>query len=657
MTSAIHIVIRKPRGPDEQIAPGDIELACGNSRQLALDIVQQGLATFPRGTGPAQRIVVQTTSIPTLDDMLAATFAARLAQGEELPKSAEVFAQYAALARGGYSPGRVAPDLAIEGIYQAISWPLGTHFPDDRAAVDFVRQWNRMAEVLWSAMREGRDPYAEPLFSEAKGFAREIVSLRSDRQVYEQDVKAGIRYRIHLAGAASQENSALVLRKPKSLLFKLWARADTRAPSGDGYLILAVQWDDGNWVFSTDPVQRLSLKPLADALDEAEQKHGTAAKWFDGAPFQHSLVAAPKPGTTLRPGEVLAVFEKWAGARQASQAAPKGSSRRAIAAVAALLVIAMSWIVYQQIFGNSFSDPSRNATELDQLHVRSVKTKGASTAGNLALFVGVNDFRPGEFPRLSFAVDDAIAQAHLFIAELELIPPENAVLALQGQPGTNRGRKQLKALQALGIKPTEASRSDIIAALDRLQALPLAGLDGLMIVSFSTHGLDDAQQHYLMLHDGMYKHPQEGAITVAELNNRMAQITVSKRLLFVDACRSTPQATSKAPPPKMSEGFLEALQSARGQKVMASCAQGEASYEDTSKGHGIFTYWLLMGLKGGPTGAPTDPRGMITIGTIQSFLQEKVPRYSRLNALGIQNPWFSTDDGAQDIPLAVPIAP
>lgn len=48
---------------------------------------------------------------------------------------------------------------------------------------------------------------------------------------------------------------------------------------------------------------------------------------------------------------------------------------------------------------------------------------------------------------------------------------------------------------------------------------------------------------------------------------------------------------------------------------------------------------------------------MITIGTIQSFLQEKVPRYSRLNALGIQNPWFSTDDGAQDIPLAVPIAP
>jgi hypothetical protein len=659
MNPAIQIIIRNPRQAGEQIPPGDIELPAGASRQLALDILQQGLAALPRGNGPAQRIVLQATSLPTLDDMLAATFAAHLAQGEELPKSAEVFAQYSALARGGYSPGRIPPDLTIEGIYHAICWPFGPRLADDRAATEFVHQWNRMAKVLWQAMLDGADPYTQPLFSEAGGFAREIVSLRSDRQVYEQDVKAGIRYRIHPAGTDTRENSALVLRDPKSLLFKQWARADIRSPSGDGYLVLGVQWDGGNWIFSTDPVQRLSLKALADALDEAEKERGASAAWFDGAPFQHSLVAAPKSGTTLRPAEVLAVFEKWAGARQASQASrasAAGNSRRAIAAVAALLVIVISWIAYQKMFGSSFADPSRSAVELDQLHVRSVKTKGATTAGNLALFVGVNEFRPGEFPRLSFAVDDAVAQAHLFIAELELIPPENAVLALQGQPGTNRGRKQLKALQALGVKPTEASRSDIIAALDRLQALPLPG-GGLMIASFSTHGLDDAREHYLMLHDGMVKHPQEGAITVSELNSRMAQITVSKRLLFVDACRSTPQATSKAPPPKMSEGFLEALQSAKGQKVMASCAQGEASYEDTSKGHGIFTYWLLMGLKGGPTGASPDPRGMITIGTIQSFLQEKVPRYSRLNALGVQNPWFSADEGAESIPLAVPIGP
>jgi uncharacterized caspase-like protein len=274
------------------------------------------------------------------------------------------------------------------------------------------------------------------------------------------------------------------------------------------------------------------------------------------------------------------------------------------------------------------------------------------------LFVGVNDFRPGEFPHLTFAVDDAIAQAHLFVAELELIPPENAVVALQGQPGTTRGRKQLKELQALGVKPTEAARSDIIAALDRLQTAPRAGdAEGLLVASFSTHGLENTEGEYIILHDGMYKHPEEGAITVAELNRRLAQMSVSKRLVFVDACRVAPEATTKAPPPRMSEGFLAALQAAKGQKVMASCAQGEASYEDPSKGHGIFTYWLLMGLKGGSTGAPADARGMITVGGLQGFLQEKVPRYSRQHALGVQNPWFSVDDGAQEIPLALPEGP
>ena len=173
-----------------------------------------------------------------------------------------------------------------------------------------------------------------------------------------------------------------------------------------------------------------------------------------------------------------------------------------------------------------------------------------------------------------------------------------------------------------------------------------------MVVSFSTHGLENAQGQYIILHDGLYSQPTEGSITVAELNDLMGRANASKRLLLVDACRVTPEATAKAPPQRMTDQFLQRLQEAKGWEFMTACNKGEASYEDATKGHGIFTYWLLMGLKGG-AGAS---EGLITVGTIESFLTEKVPRYSTLHAQ-MQNPQFTqraTEGNAKDIPLAVP---
>ena len=48
--------------------------------------------------------------------------------------------------------------------------------------------------------------------------------------------------------------------------------------------------------------------------------------------------------------------------------------------------------------------------------------------GNAGLFVGVNEFEDESIQSLRFAVNDAVAQAHLFVLELQLIPAENATL-------------------------------------------------------------------------------------------------------------------------------------------------------------------------------------------------------------------------------------
>jgi hypothetical protein len=73
------------------------------------------------------------------------------------------------------------------------------------------------------------------------------------------------------------------------------------------------------WVISTDPVQRLGIRELAEKLEAAEiSAAGSNAQsdpWFDGAPFYHTLVAAPKSGTKLSHAQVLTIIKKWAKAR------------------------------------------------------------------------------------------------------------------------------------------------------------------------------------------------------------------------------------------------------------------------------------------------------------------------------------------------------
>src|SRR5689334_15374829 len=82
-----------------------------------------------------------------------------------------------------------------------------------------------------------------------------------------------------------------------------------KALAKEGYLFLAVYQKDKHWRFSTDPVRRVSLRGLADPLQQAELARDPAGAasdpWFDGKPFDYTLVGAPKKGTALADGEVL----------------------------------------------------------------------------------------------------------------------------------------------------------------------------------------------------------------------------------------------------------------------------------------------------------------------------------------------------------------
>jgi hypothetical protein len=328
------IVFRAKLAPEDAEPAGEIFILPkgqdSQRRDLAAYVVSHGIPGLVQGAGPLKRIVIPCdTTRPTLDDMLAASFVQRLIEGTGLPAGAATFAKYTALAREGLQPGDMPLDSAMEGIFLAIRSSAGDDLTDPYTGSKFLEEWDRVAQTILRAADAGKDPFVSNLFGDSSQFARERAFLKKDETVYHEDVRRGQHWLIQLPGGPPT-SAMLLLEQPKSLLWKYWSRRDTSAPAGGSYLLLVVDWGKGNWVISTDPIQRIPIKELATALQAAEvHKNPEAANdpWFDGAPFGHTLVAAPHGGTKLSSADIQTIIRKWGKGRPVDDVKKKVAKR------------------------------------------------------------------------------------------------------------------------------------------------------------------------------------------------------------------------------------------------------------------------------------------------------------------------------------------
>lgn len=284
-----------------------------------------------------------------------------------------------------------------------------------------------------------------------------------------------------------------------------------------------------------------------------------------------------------------------------------------------------------------------------------VPVSTVAPGGNAGLFVGVNQFTEDTSLRpLSFAVNDAIAQAHLFVVELKLVPPANTFLALSGEPTTDSAKAQLGALTQAGVQRVLATKTRVLLTLQAVANMAGAESD-LLVVSFSSHGFEERTQPYVMPSDGAHGSLQETALSLKSVERKLADSKAGKRLLLVDACREKSSKESKGGDVAMSAAFREALAAAEGKAVLTSCDTGQLSLENPELGHGVFTHFLLEALHGK---AAADARGFITLGAVSEYLEKAVPEWIKRNRPDasrdtIQKPWLAARLEARHIPLAV----
>lgn len=292
----------------------------GDCRALALLVIDFGVGALRQSGATIERIVVHQD--PTLDDLLAAHLCQKLLKDVKLADGYRHMARYAALVREGLRPSESIPvEDSLEGVFlflrtEAEPTKSPAALSDPAAARRFLAAWSRMADRIDKAANDPNfDPFAKSPLAGDPEFGRVRPFLEKDRCNYRDDVRRGQAYKAQLPEIA--ECAALLLREPRSLLFRYWFRDDNEAPCGGGYRVLMVDWGRGQWVISTDPRKRISLQVLSERLQAVEppDSQGQTGQWFDGRPFHHTLIAAPRGGTRLTEKQIVKTVRGWASLR------------------------------------------------------------------------------------------------------------------------------------------------------------------------------------------------------------------------------------------------------------------------------------------------------------------------------------------------------
>ena len=200
----------------------------------------------------------------------------------------------------------------------------------------------------------------------------------------------------------------------------------------------------------------------------------------------------------------------------------------------------------------------------------------------------------------------------------------------------------------------EATLANIRDALTSFVAK--AAENDLLLIFFAGHGAPDPwapQNLYVIAHDTDVDAMSQTALAMHDLRQYLQRFVKSKRMiLLVDACHSAGLSTegTRGLANNLANLYFEnLLYQEQGRAIITSSDVNERSLESPKwgKGHGVFTYYLLQGLRGN---ADLNSDHFVTVGELFRYVRQNV----RLETKQEQNPRMLLGDNEN---LALSVVP
>jgi uncharacterized caspase-like protein len=162
-----------------------------------------------------------------------------------------------------------------------------------------------------------------------------------------------------------------------------------------------------------------------------------------------------------------------------------------------------------------------------------------------------------------------------------------------------------------------------------------------VIIYFAGHGApetdatspdNDGLEKYLVVYDADPDDLYTTGLPMREVEIIFERLAAERVIFIADTCFSGATTgrtfTTGGRRAVVSDAFLTRLSHAKGRVVLAASRANEVSAERTDMQHGVFTYYLLEGLRGK---ADVDGDHIITIDEIYNYVSQKVPAATSQN--------------------------
>jgi serine/threonine protein kinase len=191
----------------------------------------------------------------------------------------------------------------------------------------------------------------------------------------------------------------------------------------------------------------------------------------------------------------------------------------------------------------------------------------------------------------------------------------------------------------------KAVRSRIVRRLSDWLPQQAKGAD-LAVIYFAGHGTTERvggkEEGYLLPHDADQRHVKDRGIAMGDLIGWFQDIEAESLVIILDCCHAGSLMVSREGVSARSElrdlvippTILHRLTS-QGRFLMASCGEGEKSIELAELGHGLFTHYLIQGIR---KQGDTNGDGWVGLTELSHYVAENVERHAQ--ELGHkQRPW------------------
>ena len=171
-----------------------------------------------------------------------------------------------------------------------------------------------------------------------------------------------------------------------------------------------------------------------------------------------------------------------------------------------------------------------------------------------------------------------------------------------------------------------------------------------VVVFYAGHGTlriekDSSPSQYLVPYDADPNVPDDG-YPLGEFYNRLSRLEARSVTAFVDACFSGTDREARTIVEGARNLVLPDLAFLSSVPVLASSAGHQISSSYESKRHGLFTYYLLMGLRGEADGAGGVRRnGEITLHELAEYTKRRVSEVAKVEWNRSQEPILTGSEG------------